>query len=232
MNGMNSKVDSFIIPGDVIGNISDLNIRIGPGLIQNKEAIIATKPGVLRYSETHKFYWIENNQKRYVPAAEDMVIGIVTDRYPEHFNVDIGGSLKAKLPSLAFEGATKSNHPNLEVGSLVYARVSQANKDIEPELMCMSLLNKSDGFGELLKGYMFKCSLGLSRSLLQPESPILQILGRKIPYEGAVGMNGRVWVKTDDVKNTIIVDNSIINSKHLTVPQMKYMVNQLIKSKT
>lgn len=73
-------------------------MRIGPGLMQNKDIIYATKAGYLKYSPQHKFYWLENNQKRvctsrclficvclillqYVPATEDMVIGIVLDKY-------------------------------------------------------------------------------------------------------------------------------------------------------
>ena len=39
-------------------------MRIGPGLMQNKDTLFATKAGHLKYSPQHKFYWIENNQKR------------------------------------------------------------------------------------------------------------------------------------------------------------------------
>ncbi len=50
------------------------------------------------------------------------------------------------------------------MGALVYARVSVANKDMEPELDCIHpSTGKSDGFGELKEGFMFKCSLGLAR---------------------------------------------------------------------
>ena len=43
------------------------------------------------------------------------MIGIVTNRVGESFKVDIGGSVQASLPGLAFEGATKRNRPNLQV---------------------------------------------------------------------------------------------------------------------
>ena len=48
-------------------------------------------------------------------------------------------------------------------GRLIYARVAVANKDIEPEVVCMSLKNKADGFGELKGGMMFTVSLGYAR---------------------------------------------------------------------
>lgn len=91
-----------------------------------------------------------------------MVIGVVTERHGESFKVDIGGAHAATLPMLAFEGATKKNRPDLKVGSLVYARVILANKDMEPELACYSARNKAEGYGLLDDGYMFKTSLNLA----------------------------------------------------------------------
>ena len=52
---------------------------------------------------------------RYIPAVEESVIGIITEKYGENFAVDIGGPFTASLPVLAFEGATRRNRPNLQV---------------------------------------------------------------------------------------------------------------------
>jgi Exosome complex component RRP40, S1 domain len=47
---------------------------------------------------------------------------------------------------------------------LVYARVSLAHKDMEPELECFDAQSrKSEGFGELKGGFMATCSLGMCR---------------------------------------------------------------------
>ena len=46
---------------------------------------------------------------------DDSVIGVVTDKHSENFDVDIGGPFRALLPVLAFEGATRRNRPNLQV---------------------------------------------------------------------------------------------------------------------
>lgn len=92
------------------------------------------------------------------------MIGTIVHRLGEYFRVDIGTAHSAVLPMLAFEGATKRNKPNLAVGSLVYCRVSLANPDMEPELECVNpRTGRADGFGELVGGYVFKCSLGLAR---------------------------------------------------------------------
>lgn len=94
-----------------------------------------------------------------------MVIGVVLERAGEYYKVDIGSSSPALLSFIAFDGATKRNRPILKPGSLVYARVIIANKDMEPEISCVSLQKKKDWvtgqstFGELKDGYVIECSL-------------------------------------------------------------------------
>lgn len=52
---------------------------------------------------------------QYVPAAQEAVIGVVSQKQGEGFRVDIGSAHSANLDGLAFEGATKRNKPNLRV---------------------------------------------------------------------------------------------------------------------
>lgn len=102
--------------------------------------------------------------EQYVAATGESIIGTVVGRLAEYYRVDIGAAQPAILPVLAFEGATKKNKPNLVIGTLVYARVTLANKDMEPELQCVNPTTaKSDGYGELKGGLVIKCSLGLCR---------------------------------------------------------------------
>lgn len=55
-----------------------------------------------------------------------------------------------------------------KVGCLVYARVSLAHKDMEPELECFDAqTRKSEGFGELKDGFVVRCSLKMCREYVQ-----------------------------------------------------------------
>lgn len=56
--------------------------------------------------------------------------------------MDIGGSEWASLPLMAFEGATKKQKPDLQVGDAVYARLLSAHREMEPELVCVDSLFK------------------------------------------------------------------------------------------
>lgn len=59
------------MPGDILGTVNDLQssiekkvrIRLGPGLRQDKDEVIAFKSGVLRH-RSPSTYWIDCNQKR------------------------------------------------------------------------------------------------------------------------------------------------------------------------
>ncbi|KDP31104.1 hypothetical protein JCGZ_11480 [Jatropha curcas] len=227
-----SLVDKLVVPGDVVIDLSTMSnqtIKLGGGLRQDCDAISVTKSGKLRFSKPNK-YWVEGSQKRYVPCAEDSVLGIVVDSKAENFLVDIKGPTLAFLPVLAFEGGTRRNIPKFEVGTLLYVRVVKANPGMNPELSCTDASGKAAEFGVLKDGYMFECSTGLSRMLLSsPTCPVLEALGNKLSFEIAVGLNGRVWVNATSPSTVIIVANAIMNSETLSGVQQKIMVEKLLQ---
>lgn len=81
---------------------------------------------------------------------------------------------------------------------------------MEPELTCIHPeSNKAEGYGELSAGFMIKCSLFLCRSLLTKNTAVLAELAKILPFEIAVGLNGRVWVKADSIEKTVFVQEVI-----------------------
>ncbi|TPX50455.1 hypothetical protein SeMB42_g02241 [Synchytrium endobioticum] len=214
--------DIVALPGDTVnvppsaGN--DGKTRIGPGLREESGAIVSSKAGLVVHPLMTNKVWIESNQKRYVPGLGDSVIGIIKGRGQELYRVDIGSAHIAHLGFFAFEGATKRNRPMLDVGTLVYARIYQADRDIEPELECVSAITqKADGFGELKNGFLVRASLAVCRSLLAPTGhPALTALGKLFPFECCVGLNGRVWVNAQSIYHMLAVAAVIQNCEHLS----------------
>jgi exosome complex component RRP40 len=142
-----------------------------------------------------------------VPAAQEPVVGIVSGRQGEGWRVDIGAAHQASLDGLAFEGASRRNRPTLkvrsylrcmspdcdaninQVNSLVYARVSLAHKDMEPELECFDAqTRKAEGFGELKGGFLVRCSLKMSRKYVTLSFTVCPGL-RRAPHTAC-------WIKT------------------------------------
>ncbi|KAL5519827.1 hypothetical protein ACEPAG_1487 [Sanghuangporus baumii] len=198
------------LPGELV-DAKHANLKLGPGLLvlsdsHGESSIISTRAGLLKHSGNRSKWWIESNSRRYVPAPQEYVVGAVVGRVGEGWRVDTGGAHVATLDGYAFEGATKRNRPNLKINSLVYARVSLAHKDMDPELECFDAqTRKSEGFGELKGGFLVRCSLGMCRLLLDPKYFLLPLLGSMFPLETAVGMNGRVWINCKSPKHTIAV---------------------------
>lgn len=137
--------------------------------------------------------------------------------------------------------ATKKTKPNLSSGALVYARVTLANKHMDPELECVSQsTGKADGLGPLVGGMVFRVSLGFARRLLMPKAVaegkvvVLEELGAAgLAFETAVGRNGKVWINSESVATVILVGRALeeTDQKNLTVDQQKKLVRKLINTK-
>ena len=56
---------------------------------------------------------------------------------------------------------------------------------------------------------------------------MLEELGSRQKFEIAVGMNGRLWIKSPQPSDTIIVANAILASEYMSDKQIKRMVERL-----
>ncbi|XP_017105074.1 exosome complex component RRP40 [Drosophila bipectinata] len=204
---------TIVMPGERITSIEEVaktkRVILGPGLRRLDDTVVASKAGPLRHKEPNTF-WVDNYQRRYVPARGDLVLGIVKAKAGDLYRVDIGAPETASISYLAFEAATKKNRPDLNPGDLIYARVLNASADIEPELVCVNSNGKRGKLGVLPDGFFFKCSLNLGRVLLRENCPVLAAITRQLPYEIAVGVNGRIWVKAHSLRETIGLAKAIL----------------------
>jgi len=219
------------IPGDCINDLileeDRSTVVLGPGLRRQGDDVVVAKAGVLRRRDPG-WYWVDCHQKRYVPTRGENVIGVVLAKAGDTFKVDIGTSEAASLSYLAFEGATKKNRPNVQVGDIVYAKQLVASRDMEPELVCVDSYGKKAGLGVLAGGgFMFQLPLHTVRKLLSPKSVLLSTLGKHMVFEIAVGMNGRVWVRARTVKETICLANAVECAEFMNNDQIESMCNKL-----
>ncbi|XP_056150001.1 exosome complex component RRP40 [Lampris incognitus] len=235
---LKSRIGEVLLPGDVFSfeaaevislseTVKSEKVICGPGLRWNGGDILAYKCGILRH-KAPSMYWIDSQQRRYVPTKGESVIGIVTVKSGDVFKVDVGGSEQATLSYLAFEGSTKRNRPNVQVGDLVYCQFTIANKDMEPEVVCMDSLGRANGMGVFgAEGLLFKVSLGLVRRLLAPESDIMKDVEKLFPCELVVGMNGRVWVKASSIQRTLIIANLLESCENMTSQQRQTLFRRV-----
>ncbi|OWZ71882.1 hypothetical protein AYX14_02664 [Cryptococcus neoformans] len=241
---------TLILPGETVPIPStSKSVMLGPGISQSiptlqsssstasgpssAQGYIATRLGMLnsgKGKERSQKLWIEGNSKRYIPAQKDIVLGIIIARHADGYRVDLGSSQMAQLDALAFEGATKRSKPNLKVGTLVFARVMSASRDMEPELECFDPnTGKSDGFGELKGGVMVNATLQLCRRLLDRNHIVLPTIASVFPFEIAIGLNGRVWMKAETVGETLAMKRLIESVDDHIIPVEEKAIKEKLR---
>lgn len=223
----------LILPGDKVDITlsNDLKCILGPGLHKQGDDVISTKAGVLRHRSPNT-YWVEAHQKRYVPAKGDSVIGIVTAKAGDSFRVNIGASEQGSLSVFAFEGATKRSRPDVQVGDLVFAQVLSACRDMEPEMVCINSYGRKGMLGVLRSptAFWMRVPIDFVNRILSKDCPLLQTLGRRIPFEISLGQNGRIWVNANTLKNTLLVCNAISAAENRTTEEIQEKCAQLLNS--
>ncbi|KAK1833101.1 hypothetical protein QBC39DRAFT_303382 [Podospora conica] len=210
----------LVLPGDpippsLIPTHAKHPLRLGPGLRHlPPSSILPTVAGQLIVNPHKTSMWVENNGGRYTPTPSDLVIGRVLRSATDLYYVSLAPyTPPASLPHLAFESATKKTRPQLAPGALVYARVSLANRHMDPELECVSATTgKADGLGPLTGGMAYDVSPGFARRLLSSAGgvEVLELLGAEgLAFETAVGRNGRVWVGSESVRTVVVVGRAL-----------------------
>ncbi|GAA55786.1 exosome complex component RRP40 [Clonorchis sinensis] len=160
----------------------------------------------------------------------DRVVGLVTRRVGDNYMVDIGCGSPATLNYLAFEGASKKNRPDLGPGDVLYAMVTQADRDLDIELSCVDEAGRASGMGILGRqepgtvgnaggmkgGVMLHCSPGLVRQLADQDNfPFLTLLSKVFPFEVCLGANGRIWLTARSSRETTLLANAIAIADHI-----------------
>ncbi|KAF1742621.1 hypothetical protein MXB_3553 [Myxobolus squamalis] len=161
---------NFFLPGEMLGEIEEVkkkycltDVKLGPGLILKSTKIYTTLCGFLT-SNNSTTIWLVNSSRIYVPKLNDFVIGKIVKVRNDEYKVDLGNSIIARLSAVAFPNATKKVRPELKVGDSVYAKVCQANPNIDYEVTCCDSLPTNSTFGPLSSydSYLISISIPLA----------------------------------------------------------------------
>ncbi|KAL2054584.1 hypothetical protein ABVK25_004886 [Lepraria finkii] len=238
---------TLVLPGETISpdilptpTNPNLLLKLGPGLRHvPPSTITSTIAGPLCIDQKKNAIWVENNSGRYIPQPNDLIIATVHHSSTDFYSCSITPHTTfPQLPQLAFEGATKKTRPQLNSGSLIYARVLTASKHTDPEIVCYNpSTGKSEGMGELKGGMVFDISLGLARRVLMAKQredggiAVLEEIAENVAFEVAVGRNGKVWVKSGGVKETLLVGRALQEAdvQGLGVEEQVKLVRKMIR---
>lgn len=162
----------------------------------------------------------------YEPLPGDYVVGRVEASNAEGYRVKLmGAAVPGMLGAIAFDGATKRTRPHLNVDDLVYCRVLRVPRGGEAELTCCAApkgprrewRTKGGTFGPLSSAEALVAVVPppFAEALLARDAPVLHALAAHLPFEVAIGLNGRVWCRAATLGDAIVVVNVLENAAHL-----------------
>ncbi|KAI5364586.1 Putative exosome complex RNA-binding protein 1/RRP40/RRP4 [Septoria linicola] len=207
------------IPSELLPKSKKGTLTLGPHLRHlPPSTLLSTSSGTLQVDHKKSALWLEHPNGRYLPAVNDLVIAQIHHSSTDTYHCSLTPHTPyALLGQLAFEGASKKTRPQLKSGDLVYARVSKASKWEDTEIECVnSNTGKGEGMGPLTGGMMFNVSAGFARRLMLGAKKggivVLDVVGEKVKFEVAVGRNGRVWIDSGSVKETVAIGRLLVSA--------------------
>lgn len=203
----------IVLPGDKILQLDTddcaKNIFLGPGLRRHENIVYATRSGPLRKTAQH-IYYVDNYQRRYDPLKGQFVVGIIFKKKGDNYIIDIGGSEYATLSPLCFENSSRKSRKDMRPGDLVFGQLLVAEKDMDPEIVCIDVCNDSVSICPLPEnGLMFTVPLHVTRGILHPENSLLKQISSQVECTLVVGSNGRVWVMAEEQRHMLAIMNCI-----------------------
>ena len=205
------QINEFVLPGDTIALStlpspldSSSSIILGPGLHYDKDtgAFTAHACGLVREPSSLTYYVDGHRPGVSSLSTGDLVLGIVVRRQMESLLVDIGYNEFASLSLYDFEGSTKRTKPNVDRGDVIYGRL-KIDGQCQPTITCVTEDGKADGMGVLHEnGYLFDMPVEVANDLIVDDD-LLRELGKEIPYEIAIGANGRIWIRANSTRTMI-----------------------------
>ena len=88
---------------------------------------------------------------------------------------------------------------------------------------------QASGFGQLKEGYLISSNTHYARRLLgRPPCAVLASLEKHLKqFEVAVGLNGKIWIKSPSTSRTVIACNAIQRAEFMSSAQTELLVSKL-----
>lgn len=157
---------------------------------------------------------------RYIAAKNDSIIATITHRFADSYRLNTNSAHSATLDALAFLNVTRKSRPQLNVGDVLYTRITGIiGGDLE--CACFDAHGKNGGYGALSGGRTLTINPAYARKLLHPSDVLLTELGKRAEYEIVVGVNGRIWISADDTRLVLEISKLIQDSELLTESEVR-----------
>lgn len=155
--------------------------------------------------------------KIYNPSINDIVVGVITQKFSDFYKVDIGTYINAILFKVNTEG-NKNSKLEADVGDIIIAKVISVNINDCPSLSTQNPKNKNNiltfcdvNLGKMSGGNYFNIPIGKVKYFTKHNST-LKSLKNFVSFNICIGNNGRVYIKhgenyNKDGNNAVIISS-------------------------
>ncbi len=189
----------LVVPGDLLGTA---DLKPGMGTFAEDGKVYAALLGIK--NERSGYINIVPLSGRYIPRPGDSVIGMVTDRGPSHWLLEINSPYPAPLhvnevPWRVDYGDTARY---LDIGDILLLKVLLVD-----ETKRVVLTMKEHGLRKLTGGQIVEISHSKVPRVIGRKGSMISLIKEFTRCRLFVGQNGRIWIDgdIDDIHNAISV---------------------------
>ncbi len=189
----------LVVPGDLLGTA---DLKPGMGAFAEDGKVYAALLGIK--NERSGYINIVPLSGRYIPRPGDSVIGMVTDRGPSHWLLEINSPYPAPLhvnevPWRVDYGDTAKY---MDIGDVLLLKVLSVD-----ETMRVVLTMKEHDLRKLTGGQIVEISHSKVPRVIGRKGSMISLIKEFTRCRMFVGQNGRIWIDgdIDDIHNAISV---------------------------
>ena len=183
-----------VIPGDVI---EARGLKPGEGTFVEGGIVYAAQLGIR--SEQDGFVDVIPLAGRYIPRADDEVVGQVVDLGPSHWLVDINSPYPAPLHATESPWRVEFGETShfMDVGDSLLAKVLGVD-----ETKRVQITMQDQGLRRLTGGQIVQISHSKVPRVIGKGGSMISMITSYTKTQAFVGQNGRIWLD-GDVKDTV-----------------------------
>ena len=183
-----------VLPGDVI---EARGLKPGEGTFVEGGIVYAAQLGIR--SEQDGFVDVIPLAGRYIPRADDEVVGQVVDLGPSHWLVDINSPYPAPLHATESPWRVEFGETShfMDVGDSLLAKVLGVD-----ETKRVQITMQDQGLRRLTGGQIMQISHSKVPRVIGKGGSMISMIKSYTKTQAFVGQNGRIWLD-GDVKDTV-----------------------------
>lgn len=210
---MSEKVENrqLVVPGEVLAE--GMDYLPGEGTYRNQKQILASMLGLVEFKG--RLVRIIALNGKYIPKADDPVIGIVTEVSYNKWNVDIN----CPYPALMLVGDASDRYIDtnkdklssfFDVGDAIICQIKRID-----ETMTAFVTARGPGLRKLHEGRLIKVQAAKVPRIIGRSASMVKMIKEHTGSRMFVGQNGIIWIEGGDEELAIAAVRKIEREAHI-----------------